>query len=240
MYTHIRNPRGQHLDATHHLAEGDRRGTLVIGHGVTANKDREWAVVLANAAAKAGFDALRFSFAGNGASGGSFLDSFPSSEAIDLGAVVDAVQGAGRGPVTYVGHSMGAAVGVLQASVDPRITRLVSLGGMVHTADFVRRKFEGLAPGALMWDKPECPISQAFLDDMARVGSVLPVAPRIRVPWLLVHGDADAVVPVDESREIAAKAGGPAKVVVLPGADHVFTDAAELAASRVVDWLKGA
>lgn len=240
MYTNIRNQRGQHLDASHHPATGDRRGTLVIGHGVTANKDREWAVTLARAAAAAGFDAMRFSFAGNGASEGSFADSYPTAEALDLAVVLDAVDAAGRGPITYVGHSMGAAVGVLRAAVDPRIARLVSLGGMVHTAAFVRRKFAGLAPGALMWDKPECPLSQGFLDDMERIDTVLPLAPRIRVPWLLVHGDADTVVPIDESREISAKAGGPAKVVGLPGVDHVFTGAAEPMASVVVEWLHGA
>lgn len=240
MYTQIRNPRGQRLDASHHQAAGDRRGTVVIGHGVTANKDREWAVVLADAAAAAGFDALRFSFAGNGASEGSFADSYPTAEALDLAAVLDAVHAAGRGPITYVGHSMGAAVGVLRAAVDPRIARLVTLGGMVHTAAFVRRKFAGLSPGALMWDKPDCPLSQVFLDDMERIDSVLPLAPRIRVPWLLVHGEADTVVPIEESRGIAAKASGPAKVLALPGVDHVFTGAAERMASLVVDWLREA
>ncbi len=239
MYDDIRNPRQQLLDACHHPARGERRGTLVIGHGVTANKDREWAVVLAERAAAAGFEALRFSFAGNGASQGRFEDSYPTSEVEDLGAVLDAVEASDAGPIAYAGHSMGAAVGVLRASSDTRIAKLISLGGMVHTAAFAERKFAGLRPGDLMWDKPGCPISQDFLDDMQRVDSVLPLASSIAVPWLLVHGDGDTVVPHSESEAIGKAACGPTQFVLLPGVDHVFTHAAERMASIVVPWLLG-
>ena len=164
-----------------------------------------------------------------------FRDSTVSKEVGDLGAVLDA---AGDRPVCYAGHSMGAAVGVLRAAEDPRIRYLVSLAGMVHTADFARRKFGELTPGRdVMWDKPECPLSQAFLDDMAAVGSTLPLAPRIRVPWLLVHGSGDTVVPVEESVAIADAAG--ARLVTMAGADHLFSEGREAAMARhVVAWLE--
>ncbi|MEO0652008.1 MAG: alpha/beta hydrolase, partial [Planctomycetota bacterium] len=180
---------------------------------------------------------------GNGDSEGDFEDSCPTKESADLGSVLDAVEEAAEElaipEVVYVGHSMGAAVGVLRTSRDPRIARLVSLGGMVHTAAFAERKFGHQQPGDLMWDKPACPISQPFLDDMREVDSVLPLAPDLTLPWLLVHGDADTVVPPEESTEIAAKAGGAARVVLLEGVDHVFGDAGSQMAEAVVRWLEG-
>lgn len=233
----IHNVAGERLDTMFHPGDGDRKDLVVIGHGVTANKDRPFLVALAEAVAATGASALRFSFSGNGDSEGRFEDSCITKEVMDLGCVLDACD---DWTVTYAGHSMGGAVGVLRASTDARIKGLVSLAGMVHTAEFARRKFGDQEPGAsLMWDKPECPLTQAFIDDMNRIDSVLPLGREIRVPWLLVHGDADTVVPPSDTTEIASVADASrTDVVEIPRADHVFSDAATPAMTNaVVAWL---
>jgi uncharacterized protein len=243
----LRNPEGEVLDFTLHMpSDGPLSGhgpltTVVIGHGVTANKDRPWARALADALAAAGHAALRFSFSGNGLSEGAFEESCPTKQVRDLGAVLDAVRAhpaLGEAPLVYVGHSMGAAVGVLRASLDERLAALVSLAGMVDTEDFARRKFGSLVPGEPMWDKPECPLSQAFLDDMRAIGSVEHLAERIEIPWLLIHGTADLVVPYEESERMAARAAGSVELILLDGADHVFeAPHAQTVAAEVADWL---
>ena len=87
----------------------------------------------------------------------------------DLKTVIDALEGR---KVIYVGHSMGGAVGVMSAAHEPRIEGLVSLAGMVNTARFAKVEFGGVTPGAgTMWDKPECPLSQTFVDDMNNIDS---------------------------------------------------------------------
>ena len=240
MFDDLRNAQGERLDAAFHPGSTDGDGPrelVVIGHGVTGNKDREWAVILAEALSAAGFAALRFTFSGNGDSEGDFRESTPTKEAGDLGAVLDAC---GEWRVTYVGHSMGAAVGVLRASRDERITRLVSLAGMVETADFARRKFGELTPGQdVMWDKPDCPLSQTFMDDMAAIDSVMDLAEEVEAPWLFVHGTADTVVPIEETEMILTRTGGSADFVDIAGADHVFSgEAAQEMARRVVSWLE--
>jgi uncharacterized protein len=237
-FENLRNAAGERLDLAFHPAGADGDALLVIGHGVTANKDRAFLVALAEAVAAEGIAALRVSFSGNGESEGRFEDSTITKEVADLGCVLDAVEASGPWRVAYAGHSMGGAVGVLRASEDPRITALVSLAGMVRTAQFAERKFGDQRPGAsLMWDKPECPLSQTFLDDMRLIGSVLDRAPRIEVPWLLVHGDADTVVPVEDTLD-AARAAPNATTALLPGADHLFSgDATAQMLDETVPWL---
>lgn len=235
----IRNSQGESIDYTFHSGKTGAKRLLVIGHGVTGNKDRPFVVALASALADAGIPVLRFSFSGNGASGGRFVDSTISKEVEDLGAVLDAVQAAGF-EVGYAGHSMGGAVGVLRASADSRIRFLVSLAGMVHTAAFAQREFGMVTPGAgFMWDDESCPLSQSYMEDAARIGSVIAKASSIRVPWLLVHGSEDDVVPISDSKDILAQAGSNVAFEELAGANHVFKgDESTAQMIRVVlGWL---
>lgn len=237
--TEIRNRHGENLEFTHHPGAADSNTLVLLGHGVTGNKDRPLLVELANRLATSGYHALRFSFSGNGGSGGRFEDSTVSKEVEDLGAIIDALP---SWKIGYAGHSMGGAVGVLRASVDSRIQFLISLAGMAHTADFAQREFGMLTPGAgNMWDKPECPLSKAYMDDMARIGSVANAARQIRVPWLFVHGAVDDVVPIQDSRDLLAIAREPKQLVELPESDHVFSDHhAAAMSSAVLAWMKKA
>ncbi len=237
MFGTMRNPSGEVLDYTFHAGAEGARQIAVLGHGVTGNKDRPFVVALAAGLAAAGIHALRFSFAGNGASEGRFADATITKEVADLGAVLDALDGYS---VCYIGHSMGGAVGVLRASRDQRIGLLVSLAGMVHTRAFAEREFGDVVPDVgCMWDEPDCPLSQAYLDDMAQIDTVVERGAEVVVPWLLVHGSEDDVVPLADSRDILAQAGDNAELVVIDRADHVFSEHAPVMVEKVVGWLQG-
>tara|TARA_R110002096_G_scaffold16106_6_gene54983 strand:- start:1855 stop:2574 length:720 start_codon:yes stop_codon:yes gene_type:complete len=233
----IQNPQGERLDYSFHPASDSTR-ILIIGHGVTGNKDRPWAEALGNAVSAAGIPALRFSFAGNGESEGAFRDCTISKEVSDLGAVIDAVDG-DYDEVIYAGHSMGGAVGVLRTAADDRIKKLISLAGMVHTKRFTEEEFGEVTPDSgFMWEDEECPLSSAYVNDLTEIGSTISKASEIKVPWLLIHGDADDVIPIGESREIFAEANEPKKLIELPGVNHVFADAGQAPmTAAVVEWL---
>ena len=235
MFAEIRNRHGEKLDYTFHEGERESKNIVVVGHGVTGNKDRPFVVALGEGLAAAGIPALRFSFSGNGASEGKFTDSTISKEVEDLGAVLDALEGY---TVCYVGHSMGGAVGVLRASRDDRIQLLVSLAGMVHTKAFAQREFGNVTPDeGFMWAEPDCPLSQAYMDDLTQIDTVVDLAPQINVPWLLVHGDEDDVVPIEHSRDIFAKANYQTQLITLQSANHVFSqESTPVMVERVIVW----
>ena len=238
MFGTIKNPQGETLDHTYHEGSGGSRDVLVVGHGVTGNKDRPFVVGLSEAVASEGVSVLRFSFAGNGDSGGRFEDCTISKEVEDLQAVLGAVDEAGL-RITYAGHSMGGAVGVLAAVADERIRFLISLAGMVNTEAFCDREFGEETPDqGCMWEDPSCPLSSTYVADVKAIRSTAPKATEVRVPWLLVHGTEDDVVPIDDSREIFALANEPKKLAVIPGADHVFSDdALGQMSEAVIAWL---
>jgi len=237
MFGEITNQQGERIDYSFHPGKADSKDLVVIGHGVTGNKDRPFVVALAEGLANAGIPALRISFSGNGASGGKFTDSTVSKEVSDLGSVLEVLSDR---RICYAGHSMGGAVGVLRASQDSRIRLLVSLAGMVHTKAFADREFGSVKPGeGCMWDEPACPLSQAYMDDMAKIDSVADRAPQIKVPWLLVHGIEDDVVPIQDSYDIFRQANDPVELIEIKGSNHVFAgEFAAIMVEKVTAWVK--
>lgn len=215
---------------------------VVLGHGVTGNKERPVVVDPANALNAAGFDTLRFSFAGNGDSEGDFRGATISKEVGDLASVLDAVSGA-YPKIAYIGHSMGGAVGVLQAAKDKRINAFVSLAGMVDTKAFAETEFGEETPDqGLMWEEESCPLSSQFMRDLCQtIGNVAPLAESVTAPWLLVHGTADDVVLPKDTETVQALKGDAVKVVFVDGADHSFNEPAHKAqmTQTVVEWLSG-
>lgn len=233
----LRNRHGEQLDFTVHPGAPGNPTLVVIGHGVTGNKDRPHLIALAEGLAQAGITALRVSFSGNGASGGAFTASTITKEVEDLGSVLDALAG---WKIGYAGHSMGGAVGVLRAGRDPRIGFLISLAGMARTAAFAEREFGTVTPGSgCMWENPDCPLSAEFMADMAKIGDVLAAGSQVQVPWLFVHGEADDVVPPQDSVDLHAVARAPKTLVQIPGANHGFSDEhTAIMVRTVMDWVR--
>ena len=90
-----------------------------------------------------------------------------------------------------------------------------------------------------MWEEPDCPLSSAFENDLKAIHSTAPQAVQIRVPWLLVHGTADDVVLIDDSREAYSLASEPKKLVEIEGANHVFSeDGQKPMIEAVIGWLQ--
>lgn len=232
----IRNTSGERLDVSFHDAEKSDC-LVIIGHGVTGNKDRPLLLELADALAENGWPCVRVSFSGNGDSEGEFKDSNITKEVADLGALIDQL-GSGK-RIAYVGHSMGGAVGTLFAARDERVKVLVSLAGMVHTAEFVQREFGEVIPDeGCMWDEPDCPLSLAYVDDLMQIENTLGAAKELRLPWLLLHGTADDVVLPSDSHDLLKVLRRPSKLVEIQEAGHSFDGHYSEITVEVAEWLE--
>lgn len=220
MHSQISNKQGERIDVAFH--GGDKLGRMVVlGHGVTGEKDRPLLVAIAEGLAKRGWFCLRISFSGNGNSEGRFEESTISKEIGDLRAVFEMVPQEDR--IAYIGHSMGGAVGVLTASTGMNIQCLVSLAGMTHTAEFVSREFGDQEPDkGFMWEDEDCPLSQAYVDDLNGIGDTLGAAAKVMQPWLLIHGTEDDVVPLKDSLDAFTAAKCRKELLEVPGAGHLF------------------
>jgi acetyl esterase/lipase len=145
------------------------------------------------------------------------------------GAVGAAVSAAGGRPVVVVGHSAGGHLALWSAREHP-VAGVVSLAGVcdlraaVNLSHGAVREFAGGVP------------DDAFYA-AASPAERLPLG----VPALLIHGDADENVPVEQSRSFAAAAqaaGDDCALHELPGAEHFeVVDPAGRAWPILRQWL---
>ncbi|MDX1679958.1 MAG: alpha/beta fold hydrolase [Akkermansiaceae bacterium] len=216
------NRHGEQLDTSFHPGTRDDR-LVILGHGVTGNKDRPLMLAVAKGLAAKGWPCLRISFAGNGNSEGDFREATISKESQDLGAVIDQLPSGLR--LAYAGHSMGGAVGVLTAARDPRIEVLINLAGMIRTQAFCEREFGEVTPDqGKMWDEEGCPLSQAYVDDLHGLGDLFDHVGSLSQPLLLIHGTADDVVLPEDSKDAYEAATEPKRLVQVEGAGHSFDE----------------
>jgi fermentation-respiration switch protein FrsA (DUF1100 family) len=75
-----------------------------------------------------------------------------------------------------------------------------------------------------MWEEETCPLSQAYVDDLHQHESTLAAAEAMMVPWLLVHGTADDVVPIADSEAAFSAAPQPKEFLRIEGEGHSFSE----------------
>jgi dienelactone hydrolase len=216
------------------------RPAVVILHGFKGFKDWGMFVPLAERLAKAGFAAVSLNVSGSGVEGTAFSrpERFArntyGAELHDLGAVLDALAAGSLGvpaptAVGVLGHSRGGGVAILRAASDTRIRALVTWAaiGSVERWDeatVAAWRAAGRTDVVNTRTGEVLPLLTDVLDDIEANRErldILAAAARVRAPWLLLHGTADAVVPPRDAERLAA-AQPAAELAMLEGGDHTF------------------
>lgn len=232
----FKNRHGERLDVSLHKGEKADR-LVIIGHGLTGDKDRPLLLALADGLVTRGWSCLRMSFAGNGNSEGDFRAATISKESEDLLDLIGQLPSNLR--LAYCGHSMGGAVGVLTSTKAARIEAVINLAGMIRTAAFCEREFGDVTPGeGTMWDEPDCPLSQDYVDDLNKIDDLFDEVAALTQPLLLIHGTADDVVLPVDSHDAFEVASEPKQLVLIDGAEHSFDEATYAdVVEAATEWL---
>jgi dipeptidyl aminopeptidase/acylaminoacyl peptidase len=224
---------------------GRAHPTLCICHGIPTAppdpNDRGY-VPLAERFCSAGFITLIFNFRGTGESQGN-LDMPGWSR--DLRAALDFLYGRSEVDKTHlcvVGFSGGAAVSVYAAAHDPRVSLLVTCACPADFNSLYERQtpseaIERFRQIGAVRDRDFPPSVEEWergFEEITPISWIDRISPR---PLLLVHGDADEVIPLEHGRRLYRKAKEPKELKVIPGAKHRLR-LDESAMSFVLDWLK--
>ncbi|HRP62483.1 MAG TPA: alpha/beta fold hydrolase [Phycisphaerales bacterium] len=161
----------------------------------------------------AGFNVFIFDYRGYGQSAGSAKRR--NDLIADTHAALDAMLQRSDVDVSRIGlygQSLGGAIGVNLMAERPEIKAAVIESAFTSWREIAASVVGGDPPNFIgRW------LAALVLPDHARP---IDAIARIERPMLLIHGDADSIIPVGHSRRLAAAAPDFAELLLLPGGDH--------------------
>ena len=221
---------GQKISGILHLPEGKNPPCVIASHGLLSSKNSEKYIALGERLSQEGIAMLRFDFRGAGESEGKIEEDTVSRRIADLGSAIDFMRsypGFGK-RIGLIGSSLGGYVSLIKASMDKEIKTIVIWATPFHLDDLGSKK-----------QKEDYPLpGEAFFKYLPR-HRLLPLLPEVS-NCLVIHGEEDEAVPVDQAWEIFNSLGAPKEIHIIEGADHRLTQPAhrQRAMELSVEWFK--
>jgi len=237
------NSRGDTLSGVLHFPdENSPRGAVILCHGMESDKESEKLVFLSRELAGRNIISLRFDFAYVGESSGKFEDITYSGEAEDLRAAYVLVRSRCAGKIALLGSSMGGTVALMFAAEERDVAALVTVSSPLYPGRFPRRILDAAQlrdwreRGFTFYNGNRLNVS--LLEDLDRI-DVPACARRVSCPVLILHGDSDVVVPVQEAYELHEYLATSKRLSILKGSDHRFSNPEMMkrAVAEALEWL---
>jgi putative redox protein len=221
---------------------------VVVCHGIPSGRPSPGDTgyrALAGRFLERGIGTCLFNFRGTGLSGGNF--SLPGWME-DLNAVLDLAQAA-EGPFSAVdtgrlgllGFSGGGAVAVVCAAGRKGLRAVATMAAPSDFSRLIRREDAGAfirhaRDIGIIRDPDFPPDEEEYYRGMHRCRPARAAAALSPTPLLVVHGDGDETVPVEEARILYEAAGEPKELYIVRGAGHKLR-MNEAAVKKAVSWL---
>ncbi|WP_395626522.1 alpha/beta hydrolase family protein [Daejeonella sp.] len=254
-----------------HFKSGQEAHPLVLFvHGFKGFKDWGAYNLVAEYFVKQGFRFLKFNFSHNGTSPenpteftdlGAFGDNTFSKEFFDLNQVISFAKSGKNFPkaeiLNLIGHSRGGGTSIIHSAKDPRINKLITWAAISDFRSLWKKEDEkewrikGVIFNFNTRTKQYTPLKIDLLYDLEKHSKsydILLAAQQIRNPWLIIHGDQDVNVSLNEALKLKENCLD-AELFIVPHANHVFGAShpftkdelpleLHLACEKSVDFLK--
>lgn len=245
MQKHVtfRNRSSERLAGVLHMPQDWENGFgVILCHGMESSKDSLKHLRLGESLSRLGFAVLRFDFTGAGESSGEFESITYARQVEDLGAAHELLRAHGAAQVGIIGSSMGGTTALLYAGIAERVEAVVTLAAPINLRAILERDFtpkviaHWRVQGFIEFNGRR--LNTDFLDEALSLDVVGAVA-RIACPGLVIHGDEDSTVPVEQAVLLHDTLRGGKELCILLGADHRFTrqDDRDMALSRAEGWM---
>lgn len=210
------------------------RPVIVICHGFSSSKDSATFVQLEQLLNLEDIATFRFDVFGHGESDGNFADITVSEAVDDILRAINYVKNKGYQRIGLLGSSFGGLSSIMAASKNSDLFILVLKSPVSDYAEveLIRRGEEGIKDwrekGYDYYESgsgKKLKLNYAFFEDFKN-NQGYKAAPHIQVPTLIVHGDADESVPIEQSKK-TAQLIPDCRLATVEGANHWYSNQPE-------------
>ena len=221
---------GQAVVGSLHLPDIEKSPCVIVSHGLFSNKDSEKYISLGDRFPRKGIALLRFDFRGCGESKGKISESTLSDRLEDLNMAIGFVRSHPHISPRFglMGSSLGGYISLIKAAGDEDIRAVVTWATPFTLVGLEEKKGEGEL-GSLGDD---------FFQDI-KVHDLTSALGKV-VNCLVIHGDHDELVPVEQARMIYEYLNEPKKMEIIEGGDHRLTHPGhrERAIETTLQWFE--
>jgi uncharacterized protein len=210
--------------------ENKDKPMIILCHGFSSSKNSSTYVALEDSLNKKEISTFRFDFYGHGESEGEFAD-------ITISLAVDAVLSAIKflkekdyTKIGLVGSSFGGMASLVAASktedlfvlalkcpVSDYLGKLIAQKSKAEINSWKENGFINYLSGS----RGKLKLNYSFFEDAETYNGNYENYRKIKVPTLIVHGDKDITVPIEQSKKTASLIPD-CKLEIIENADHFF------------------
>jgi len=213
----------------------DARAVVVMSHGFTSSGDSGLYKEFQGEFNRLSIGTVRYDYYGHGplyghTSGYAVSADVTLTKAVaSLNAVIAYLRGIGQYHIALLGASFGGLVSLVVAAQDPTVERLILKSPVTEPIRFWQERLgntqirEWQEQGTLHdnHDIVEYDLSYDYWVDLQSYDTMR-MSAGIRCSTLIIHGEKDTCVPIDQSRRLAAVLGTEVQVVI--GAEHSYAE----------------
>ncbi|MFH0836527.1 MAG: alpha/beta hydrolase [Candidatus Aenigmatarchaeota archaeon] len=207
------------------------RPVIILTHGFMSSKDSNTYRILESKLNNAGINTFRFDFYGSGQSKGKFEDITLSKAVKNIMDAIAFMNHCGFKKIGLFGSSFGGSASILTASIS-KYLYILALSS--SPSDYTETYYQMLGDNGLeKWkqdgfitrtnsEAKEFRINYSFYEDIKK-HNIYEAEKNITIPVLIVHGDCDKTVPIEQSIK-ASKIIPNCVLETIQGADHLYTN----------------
>ncbi len=243
---HFKNDQGEKIAATLHLPDASTDRGIVLAHCFTCSRHTGILRQLGNDLTKAGFAALRFDFSGNGQSEGEFSQSTYTKQISETKIACATLASKGVSQIGLAGHSMGAVVALLASAEINSAKAVCTIAGRLSGMNAMRflnraqqNELDQVGQVAFTSRGRQLMLTHDFFSDADRF-DLQKVITQLKLPLLIVHGDRDEIISVDEAYTAHGFNPEGSELAIISEADHMFSNKnhRERTSRKIVAWFE--
>ncbi len=210
----------------------NKRILVLFIHGYASSKESETYTTLSESLKRKDIPNFRFDLSGHGESKGNFKDVTVSQALEDVKAAINLLKNLGYKKFIIVGSSFGGYLATHIAAHEKSTLKVILKAPVLDYLKLINERVGELTEkqlsnfkkqGCIYYQKNRKLYWKLYEDIIKNKYTAEKGILKCKMPIIVIHGDADKVVPFKHSQEICSQLEN-CKLIKIKGGDHRFTN----------------